>query len=473
MATIVTNLKKGLTYADVLLIPKKTPLTSRSEADTSTRITRNIELAVPFVSANMASVTESSLAIAMAREGGIGVIHQFMSIPDQATEVARVKRSTGYMIENPLTIERDKTIQEALEIMNSHDISSLLVTDGEELIGILTTRDYVFAPHDDLVAQHMTKKEQLITAKSDITIQDAEKILSKHRIEKLPILKDNKLFGLITVQDIKNLQYWKKASRDTFGRLRVGAAIGIKDWRERGQALVAAGVDMLVVDVAHAHSDVIIETIRNLKKTFSIDILAGNIATAQAAKDLIDAGADGIKVGIGPSPVCTTRIISGAGIPQLTAIMDVCSVATPAGVPVCADGGITYPGDVTKAIAAGASTIMSGSLFSGCDESPTPIIKKDGKRVKTYYGSASFENAVNRKELATGKRVKQSFQTFVEGVTKYVDYRGSVKDVIDEYNRGLQSGISYGGARNIKELQETAEFIQVSAAGIVEGMPRF
>lgn len=473
MATIVTNLKQGLTYADVLLVPKKTPLASRSEADTTTKVTKNISLAVPFVSANMASVTESALAIALAREGGIGVIHQFMSVEDQAAEVAKVKRSTGYMVENPLTIDRDKTIQEALELMNKKEVSSVLVEREGELIGILTTRDYIFAPRDDLVAQHMTKKEQLITANSDVTMDDAEAILFKHRIEKLPVLKNNKLFGLITVQDIKNLQYWKQSARDSFGRLRVGAAIGVKDWKERGQALVNAGVDMLVVDVAHAHSDTVMETIKNLKSTFKVDILAGNIATAKAAKDLIAAGVDGLKVGIGPSPVCTTRVISGSGMPQLTAIIDVCSVANAAGVPVCADGGITYPGDVTKAIAAGASTIMSGSLFAGCDESPTPILKHDGKQVKKYFGSASFENTINRKELETGKRVKQTFQTFVEGVSKYVDYKGSVKNVIDEFNRGFQSGISYGGARNIAELQEKAEFVQVSAAGLAEGMPRF
>jgi IMP dehydrogenase len=464
----------GLTYSDVLLVPKRTPLNSRSEADTESLFTKNILLNIPLVSSNMATVTEHKMAIAMAREGGLGIIHQFGSIEEQVFEVKKVKRSTSFIIENPISVPSYVTVKEAVNTMKKEGVTSLLIKSGEELVGIFTPKDYLFEENNQRnVTEVMTPKERLVTAPFGISLEEAKKFLHKHRIEKLPLLQDDKVKGLITTKDIKRLEYWPKACRDKKGRLRVGAAVGVKDTIERSKSLIEAGVDVVVLDIAHCHSDLAIKRIKEFKQSFpNIDIMAGNIATAAAARDLIEAGADGLKVGIGPSPVCTTRLISGSGIPQLTAIIDVYEVARNYNIPVCADGGVKFPGDVAKAIGAGASSIFSGSLFAGTDEAPGFIIMKDGKRHKRYMGSASYDSNHERKENQNHEKVKEKLDVFVEGVSTLVDYKGSVSEVVKKFIKGLKSGISYCGSRNILEMQENAEFIRVTSAGWTESKSR-
>lgn len=463
----------GLTYQDVLLVPKRSPLSSRSEANIQSKFTKNIHLNVPLISANMATVTEHKMGIAMAREGGLGVIHQFGTIEEQVTEVQKVKRSTSYVIDDPFAVQMTTTLGEAIDIMQTACVTSLLVQNGEELVGIFTHRDYLFETDwSKHITEVMTPKNRLITAKYGIALEEAKNILHKYRIEKLPLLEDGMLRGLITTQDILKLESWPNATRDQRGRLRVGAAVGVKDTLERTQALVEAGTDVIILDIAHAHSDLVIQRLKEMKSIFSVDVMVGNIATGEAAKDLIEAGADGLKIGIGPSPVCTTRIIAGAGIPQLSAIIDVANVAKQYDVPVTADGGMKSSGDVAKAIAAGASSVYSGSFFAGTAESPGMIILKDGKRYKKYIGSASYESNHVRKEKQAHKQVKERLDLFVEGVSSLVDYKGPVQDVIHGLVKGLQSGISYCGARNIEEMQVNAEFIRITSSGWVESGSR-
>lgn len=467
------NIRLGLTYNDVLLVPKRTPLQSRTEAELQTRFTKNIPLNIPLVSANMATVTEHKMAIAMARNGGLGVIHQFSTVDEQVEEVKKVKRSTSYVIDHPLTVEEHLTIAEAVKVMQQTGVTSLLVKREEELVGIFTMRDYLF--ERDLsksISQVMTPKERLVTAPYGISLDEAKLILHRHRIEKLPLVDHGRLLGLITTKDIMKLEAWPDACRDAKGRLRVGGAVGVKDTLDRAQALISAGVDVLVLDIAHAHSDVMIQRVKELKARFGVDVMVGNIATAAAARDLIEAGADGLKAGIGGSPVCTTRMISGAGVPQLTAVMDVCSVARMYDVPVCADGGMRYPGDVTKALAAGASSVFSGSFFAGTDEAPGFVIMKEGRRYKRYMGSASYESSHERKEVVEGKKVKERLDVFEEGVSTLVDYKGPVEDVIKGIVKGVKSGLSYCGAGTVAELQKNAEFIQVTGMGFEEGLTR-
>jgi IMP dehydrogenase len=467
-------MKLGLTYADVLIVPKRTPLKSRSEAKIQSRFTRNIILNAPFVSANMATVTEHKTAIAMAREGGLGIIHQFSSIEEQAQEVRRVKRSTSFIIKNPISVNNEVTIKDAVRVMLHQGVTSLLVKKGEELVGIFTSRDYLF--EDDLtkkVSQVMTHKDKLITAPIGISLEEAKVILHKHRIEKLPLLDSlGNIKGLITTKDIKRLEQWPNACRDSQGRLRVGAAIGVKDTLERSEALINAGCDVLVLDIAHAHSDFVIERLKELKRNVTVDVMVGNIATAQAARDLILAGADGLKIGIGPSPVCTTRVKAGAGVPQFTAVVDVAQVAKEYGIPVTADGGMREPGDCAKAIAAGASSIFSGTLFAGTTESPGRIILKNGKRYKRYMGSASYDGSHERKEKLDNTSYKEKINLFVEGISTLVDYKGPVSGVIENLIKGLRSAVSYCGARNISEMQDNAEFMQITAAGWHESQGR-
>ncbi len=466
-------MREGVTYADVLLVPKRTSLNSRSEADVKTRFTKNISLNIPLVSANMITVTESKMAIAMAREGGLGIIHQFGTIAEQVEEIKKVKRSTSYIIESPLSVPKEICVGEAIRIMKTAGVTSLLVKEGEDLVGIFTMRDYLFeTDYTKNITEVMTPKNRLITAEYGLQLEEAKKILHQHRIEKLPLLENGRVRGLITTQDIMKLEYWPNACRDHKGRLKVGAAVGVKDTLERAKACIDAGADVIILDIAHCHSDLALQRIKELKSHFQVDIMAGNIATKEAAFDLIQAGADGLKVGIGPSPVCTTRIISGSGIPQLTAIMDVVEMAKQYDIPVCADGGMKYPGDVAKAIAAGASTIYSGNFFAGTDEAPGMIIMKDGKRYKRYMGSASYDSGHEREESRTGKQVKERLDVFVEGVSILVDYKGPVSDVIKSLVKGLQSGISYCGGRNIKEMQQNAEFIKISSAGFEESKSR-
>lgn len=463
------GLRLGLTFSDVLLVPRKTPLNSRSETDIKTKFTRNVSLNIPLASSNMASVTEHKMAIAMARNGGIGVIHQFCPIQEQCEEVRKVKKSTSYIISDPLSVPIAFTLGEALEAMSAEEVTSVLVMDAGKLAGILTSRDYLF--ESDLsrpVSELMTKN--LITAPFGISLDEAKGILGKNRIEKLPLLREGKLKGLITTQDIKKLEHWGNAARDEKGRLLVAAAVGVKDSLERAQALVKAGADVIVLDIAHAHSDLMMQRIKELKQNLPVDVMAGNVATAEAAEDLIAAGADGLKVGIGSSPVCTTRTMSGSGVPQVTAVMDVAAVAARHGIPVSSDGGAKYPGDAAKALAAGASTVYSGSFFAGTDEAPGMVITKDGKRYKRYMGSASYDSNHERKEKLEGRAVKERIETFVEGVSTLVDYKGPVEDVIKGICNGIRSGLSYCGARNIAEMQKNAKFIRITAAGWNESL---
>jgi IMP dehydrogenase len=467
------KMRLGLTYSDVLLVPKRTPLKSRSEAIIKSRFTRNIELNVPLVSANMATVTEHKMAIAMAREGGLGIIHQFNSIEDQVEEVKKVKRSTSYIVDNPISVPPHITLGKAIEIMQTEGVTSLLIKEGEDLVGIFTFRDYLFEQDmEKVIREVMTPKDKLITAAYGIKSEEAKEILHKHRIEKLPLIEGERVRGLITTKDLMKLEHWKDSCRDSKGRLRVGAAVGVKDTIERAGALISAGVDVIVLDIAHCHSDLAIQKLKELKQNFTVDVMAGNIATGDAARDLIEAGADGLKVGIGPAPVCTTRIISGSGVPQFTAVMDVVRVAKEFDIPVTADGGMKYPGDVAKAIGAGASTAYSGSFFAGTSEAPGIIIMKNGKRYKRYMGSASYQSSHEREEHLKRKRVKEKLDIFVEGVENLVDYKGPVEEVITALIKGLRSGISYCGARNIKEMHENAEFIQITSAGWQESMSR-
>lgn len=466
-------IRLGLTFNDVLLVPKRTPLNSRSEADTKTRFTRNIQLNIPLVSANMATVTEHKMAIALAREGGLGVIHQFDTIEQQVEEIKKVKKSTSYIIENPVSIHSQATIKEAAELMEKEGVTSLLVKEAvkeperEELVGIFTRRDYLFEENfSRKLSEVMTPKEKLIVAEYGIPLEKAKEILHQYRIEKLPLLENGKVRGLITTQDIKKLEHWPDSSRDKKGRLMVGAAVGVKDTLERAKAVIAAGADVLVLDIAHCHSELAIQRIKELKAAFpNVDVMAGNMATADAARDLIRAGADGLKVGIGPSPVCTTRIIAGSGVPQITAILDVVEVAKRFDIPVCADGGMKTPGDVAKALGAGASTIFSGFLFAGTAEAPGLIIMKDGKRYKKYMGSASYDSGHERKELQKGRKLRERLDIFVEGVSVLVDYKGPVEDVISSIIKGVQSAMSYCGARNMEEMHQNAQLIQITSAG--------
>lgn len=458
------KIREALTYNDVLLVPKRTRSSSRSEGDLKTKFTRNLYINNPLVSANMATVTEYKMAIAMAREGGLGIIHQFCPIEEEVNYVKLVKRSTSFVIDDPVTTLENITIREAVKLMEEKGVTSLLVTREKDLVGIFTSRDYLFEENlDRKISEVMTPKDELITAKYGISIDEAKKILHKYRIEKLPLLKRGKLAGLMTTQDIVKLEYWQNACRDERGRLRVGAAIGTKDAIERAEALIDAGVDVIVLDMAHAHADSAIKCVKELKKKFSIDVMVGNIATGDAARDLIKAGADGLKVGIGPSPVCTTRIVSGAGVPQLTAVMDVCEVAKKYGIPVCADGGLKESGDIVKALAAGASSIFSGTLFAGTDEAPGRIMTDNGKRYKEYRGSASYESAKDRKERLEGRKVKEELDVFIEGVPSRVDYKGPVEGVIKKLIKGVQSGLSYCGSKTIPEMHKKAEFNKITS----------
>lgn len=463
----------SLTYKDVLLVPKRTPLSSRTEANLETKFTKNIKLNTPFVSSNMATVTEHETAIAMAREGGIGVIHQFLPSEKQVQEVKKVKRSTSYIINDPISVPHDSVLRQAIDKMKKHDITSVLVKKKGKLEGILSNRDYNFeTDFSKNIDELMTPKKDLITAEPDTDLKEAKEILKKHKVEKLPLVKNDKIKGLITSKDIKKLERWPQSNRDEKGKLRVAAAVGVKDSIERAEILIEAGVDVIVMDIAHAHSDIMIDQLKNVKKNFDIDIMVGNIATKEAAEDLIEAGADGLKVGIGPSPVCTTRVQAGAGVPQFTAVKEVAEFANKKNIPVTADGGMRYPGDAAKAIAAGATSIFSGFFFAGTDEAPGRIIFKDGRRYKKYIGSASYENNHKLKEREEGEKIKERVDIFVEGTSSLVDYKGSVSDVISSLKKGLKSSISYCGAKDIPQMQENAEFTRITQSGWIESKSR-
>jgi IMP dehydrogenase len=424
----------------------------------------------------MDTVTESGMAIALAREGGIGIIHRFMTIEDQVDEILKVKRSESVMIEQPYTIKPDLTVAEAKKAMAEYSVSGLLVEDEGKLLGIITRRDIIFENNNKLkVSELMTK--DIITAKVGITIDQAKEILHNKRIEKLPVVNDKRqIIGLITSKDILKMDQYPHASKDRKGRLLAGAAVGVKgDYLERTEALLEAGADIIVVDIAHGHSENAINTVHMIKKAFpDCELIAGNVATGEGSRDLIKAGVDAVKVGVGSGSICITRVVTGSGVPQLTAVIDSVKVARDHDIPIISDGGVRNSGDITKALAAGASSVMIGSLFGGTDESPGKTLVKNGKKYKMYRGMASFYASLGRKYREAGPQVVDSddLNDYVpEGVEAMVPYNGSVVEIIRQMAGGLRSGLSYCGAKTIPEMQENAEFIRITAAGYVESQP--
>jgi IMP dehydrogenase len=446
------------------------PVTSRKEISLKTNLTKKITLNSPFLSSNMDTVTEVDMAITMAREGAIGILHRFLSVEDQVNMVEHVKRAESLKIDSPYTIGRESTVRELKELMSERNVDSILVASNlSKLEGIVTKRDLRFASDKDLVRDIMTERSKLIVARGDIQVNDAEKIIAKYRLEKLPLVsEDNDIIGLITSRDILNQKNRPFASLDKRGRLMVGAAVGVKDgFLDRVGALLNAGCDVIVIDIAHGHSTLAIEATKNIKKKFpNSQVIAGNVATGEGTKALIDAGADAIKVGVGPGSICITRIVTGCGVPQLTAILEASKEAKKHGVPIVADGGIRNSGDITKALAAGAATVMMGNLLAGTDESPGRTLVKGGKKVKIVRGMAGYGANISDRERRNLK--DDIFDVVPEGVEATVAYRGPVKDLLTQLRGGIRSGISYCGGRNIDELQQFATFVRITTAGRVE-----
>ncbi len=462
---------EGLTYDDVLLVPAYSEVLPRN-VDTSTLFSRNIRLNIPIVSAAMDTVTESRMAIAIAQEGGIGVLHKNMSIADQAKKVRKVKRSENGMIIDPVTLHEDALIGDAFDIMKEFSIGGIpVVSDGNKLVGIITNRDLRFEKnHRKPVVEVMTR-ENLITTKEFVDFEVAEEILQEHKIEKLPVVDNEyRLVGLITYRDIIKIKERPNACKDKRGRLRVAAAVGVTaDTAERVAALVKEGVDAVVLDTAHGHSRGVLEMVSKIKQSYpELDLVAGNIATKEAAEDLVKAGVDGIKVGIGPGSICTTRIIAGVGVPQLTAIFEVASTLTGSGVPVIADGGIRYTGDVVKAIAAGASSVMAGSLFAGVEESPGETIIYEGRKYKTYRGMGSIEAMQQGSKDRYFQDVEDDIKKLVpEGIVGRVPYKGTLSEVVHQLVGGLRAGMGYCGSPDVKTLQ-LAKFTRITNSGVRE-----
>lgn len=463
----------AVTFDDVLLVPARSSVIPRV-TDVSSRLTRNIQINIPLLSAPMDTVTESALAIALAQEGGIGIIHKNLSIEAQTREVYKVKRSESGVIIDPITLRPNDTVSQARETMTLHNLSGVPITvEGNKVVGILTRRDLKFlSATDNRCIEQVMTKTNLVTAPPDTTLEDAEKILHGHKVEKLLLVHpDNTLAGLITIRDIERSRTFPTTCKDTRGRLRVGAAVSVHDY-ERVEALIANDVDVIVVDSAHGHSENVIETVRNIRKKYSIDIIAGNIATADAAADLIDAGADAVKVGIGPGSICTTRVVSGVGVPQISAILNAVSVAEPAGVPVIADGGIRFSGDITKAIAAGASSVMMGSLFAGLDESPGQLVIWKGRRFKEYRGMGSLGAMVKGSAERYGQSSQAQKDKLVpEGVEGRIPFRGPLAEFVYQLIGGLRAGMGYCGTQTIEELRANGRFVRISSASMVENHP--
>jgi len=464
------NLSVGLTFDDVLLMPAKSDVVPKN-VDVSTLLSRNIKMNIPIVSAAMDTVTEASLAIALAREGGIGIIHRAMSPERQALEVDKVKKSESGMILDPITVSPDTPISKAMEIMKRYKIAGVPVTIKGKLVGILTNRDLRFETNLNIKVEEVMTNKNLITAKENISLEEAKEILHRYKIEKLPIVDSNfNLKGLITIKDIEKRKKYPNACKDEVGRLRVGAAIGVdKDAIDRAEKLVSSGVDVLVIDTAHGHSSAVINTLKELKRKFDVDIIAGNVATKEGAEDLIKAGADAIKVGIGPGSICTTRVIAGAGVPQLTAIAECYNIAKKYSVPIIADGGIKYSGDITKAIAAGAYSVMIGSLFAGTDESPGETILYQGRSYKVYRGMGSI--SAMQQHAARDRYGQQGIEIsklVPEGVEGRVPYKGPLSQSVHQLVGGLRSGMGYCGCKTLQELREKAKFIMITNAGLRE-----
>ncbi len=478
-----SDMRVGLTFDDVLLVPRFSDIVSRKDVDTASRFSADIRLNVPIVSANMDTVTESAMAIAMARLGGIGVIHRFMSVDDEVEEVLRVKRSESVVIEDPVTLGLGSTVKDAWKVIGERQVGGIVIIDSSrKVLGLVTRRDIVL--EDDLdrgLGEVMTPRKDLITARKGVSLERARKILRDNKVEKLPLLDGKgRLAGLITSKDITKRRQFPLATKDKKGRLMVAAAIGVKgDHMERARRLLDAGADALVVDIAHGHSAHAIDTVKRLKGELGkVEVVAGNVATSRGALDLIKAGADSVKVGVGAGSICVTRVVTGFGVPQLTAIIDSARGARDSGVPVIGDGGIRNPGDVTKAMAAGASSVMIGSLFAGTEESPGPTILRDGVRYKLTRGMASLAASIDRR-IREGKAeakeedvVEEAIEDSVpEGVEGLIPYKGRVEEVVRELVGGLRSGMSYCGARDISELQRNAEFLRITPAGLKESLP--
>ncbi len=466
---------EGITFDDVLILPAKSAVLPK-QVDISAKLTRGISLNIPFLSAAMDTVTESKLAVAIAREGGIGILHKNMSIDQQAEEADKVKRSESGMIQDPVTLTADKKAGDAFEMMRKYSVSGIPIVDPNgKLIGILTNRDLRFVKDTTLGVSELMTKNNLVTAEVGTTLEHAEELLHKHRIEKLPVVdKDGYLKGLITFKDIQKKKHYPHACKDEKGRLRVGAAVGVSaDTFERIDKLVKAGVDVIVIDTAHGHSMGVIETIKSVRAKYpAIQLIAGNIATYEAALELYNAGVDAVKVGIGPGSICTTRVIAGIGVPQISAIMEVFRALKDKGIPIIADGGIKYSGDVAKAIAAGADTVMIGGLFAGTDESPGEKVLYDGRSFKVYRGMGSLDAM----KKGSGDRYFQDPETEVnklvpEGVEGMVPYKGPLADTIFQLTGGLRASMGYAGAATIEELKSNSRFVKITAASLKESHP--
>ena len=462
---------EGITFDDVLLIPGKSEFVP-SQADTSTKLTKNVPINIPIVSAAMDTVTEAALAIALAQEGGVGIIHKNLSIEAQRREVSKVKRSEHGVIIDPVTLSPGEPVRRAQELMSEQNVSGIPIVKGKKLVGILTRRDLKFLKDYDAKISTVMTKTNLVTGPAGTSLEQAKDILQKHKVEKLLLVSDDgELAGLITMRDIDRVMQYPRAARDKRGRLRVGAAVSVHDY-DRVEALIDADVDLLCVDTAHGHSQNVVDTVAKIKKNHKIDVIAGNIATGDAARELIDAGADALKIGIGPGAICTTRVISGVGVPQVSAVMDCAEAAAKQGIPVIADGGIRQSGDITKAIAAGASSVMIGSLFAGLKESPGQLVIYKGRQFKEYRGMGSLGAMVK----GSAERYGQSSTTEVaklvpEGVEGRVPYRGTLSEFVYQLVGGLRAGMVYCGARSIPELSAKGRFVRITHASISESHP--
>ncbi|NIA23523.1 MAG: IMP dehydrogenase [Proteobacteria bacterium] len=463
----------SLSFDDVLLVPRKSSILP-GDVSVETFFTKNIRLNIPIISAAMDTVTESSMAIAVAREGGIGIIHKNMPIERQAVEIDRVKRSESGMITKPVTLRPENRLSDAIELMQKYDISGIPITDDKMIIrGIITKRDIIFIKNvNDPIEKHMTRRDELIVAKENTNLEGAKKILQKHKIEKLPIVDENdRLMGLITIKDIIKKEMYPHAAKDSFGRLLVGAALGVtEDAVERAEEIAKMGVDCFVVDTAHGHSSGVIRTVKNLRKKFDkIDIIVGNIATPEAVKDLAKLDIDAVKVGIGPGSICTTRVIAGVGVAQFSAVYECAKEARKYDIPIIADGGIKYSGDIVKALAAGADSVMIGSLLAGTDESPGNTEIHEGRKFKVYRGMGSIDAM---KAGSSDRYFQQDVSKFVpEGVVGEIPYSGTVKEVIYQLTGGIRSGMGYLGSKDIGTLQKKAKFIRITSAGLRESHP--
>ena len=470
---ILTEL--ALTYDDVLLVPQYSDVDSRRTISTRTCLTKKIALQIPIVSANMDVVTESEMAITMAREGGIGIIHRFMTIAAQARQIGRVKKAESFIVDKPITMTESHTVGDVKRIVDETGTGGILILDKDEkLVGIVSTRDLLFENDMDKPVTVIMSRD-VHSAPPHTSLKEAERLLHEHRVEKLPLVDDDgRVVGLVTLKDIMKITQFPKATKDSKGRLSVGAAVGVRDKEmRRVEAVLEAGADCIVVDIAHGDSHLEIDMIQNIRKHFpNAQIIAGNVATADGTKRLIDAGADAVKVGVGPGSICVTRQVAGSGVPQLSAVIECAEMARPYGVPVIADGGIRQPGDVAKALAAGAQTVMIGSMLAGTDESPGMIMTRRGHRYKASRGMASLEANLERNKREGNDLTQEEIEDYVaEGVEAAVPYRGRAREVLTQLVGGLQSGMSYSGAHSIEELHEKAIFVRMTGAGLKESGP--